>query len=169
MSIRPRLGVEVPELTARVAWASNPAGTTAIWVRDRLDGLWDDEDFAGWMLIFSERHLRLVLAQYEAHYNGRRPHRSRQLRPPGPTTLSLTSPRSGSSVGPSSAASSTSMSEPRRSPGQGQWPSSGTPQATPRSPPPSARSNTTTACSWPSSACKTNHDQHKRLCGSPCC
>ena len=26
MSIRPRLGVEVPELTARVARASNPAG-----------------------------------------------------------------------------------------------------------------------------------------------
>src|ERR1700749_1177604 len=48
MSIRPRLGVEVPELTARVARASNPAGTTAMWGRDRLDGLWDDEDFAGW-------------------------------------------------------------------------------------------------------------------------
>jgi hypothetical protein len=43
-----RLGVEVPELTARVARASNPAGTTAMWVRDRLDGLRDDEDFAGW-------------------------------------------------------------------------------------------------------------------------
>jgi transposase len=48
MSVRPRLGVEVPELTARVARAANPAGTTAMWVRDRLDGLWDDEDFAGW-------------------------------------------------------------------------------------------------------------------------
>jgi putative transposase len=36
------------------------------------------------MLIFGERHLRLVLAQYVAHYNGRRPHRSRQLRPPRP-------------------------------------------------------------------------------------
>ena len=36
------------------------------------------------MLIFSERHLRLVLAEYETHYNGRRPHRSRQLRPPRP-------------------------------------------------------------------------------------
>ena len=34
------------------------------------------------MLIFGERHLRLVLAEYEAHYNGRRPHRSRQLHPP---------------------------------------------------------------------------------------
>ena len=48
MSIRPRLGAEVPELTARVARASNPAGTTAMWVRDRLDGLWADEDFASW-------------------------------------------------------------------------------------------------------------------------
>jgi transposase len=30
-----------------VARASNPAGTTAMWVRDRLGGLRDDEDFAG--------------------------------------------------------------------------------------------------------------------------
>jgi transposase InsO family protein len=36
------------------------------------------------ILIFGKRHLRTVLAQYEAHYNGRRPHRSRQLRPPRP-------------------------------------------------------------------------------------
>ena len=36
------------------------------------------------MLIFGQRHLRTILAQYEAHYNGRRPHRSRQLRPPWP-------------------------------------------------------------------------------------
>jgi putative transposase len=36
------------------------------------------------LLIFGERHLRSVLAQYEAHYNGRRPHRSRHLRPPRP-------------------------------------------------------------------------------------
>ena len=36
------------------------------------------------MLIFGERHLRLVLADYAGHYNGRRPHRSRQLRPPRP-------------------------------------------------------------------------------------
>ena len=36
------------------------------------------------MLIFGQRHLRTVLAQYEAHYNGRRPRRSRQLRSPWP-------------------------------------------------------------------------------------
>jgi transposase InsO family protein len=36
------------------------------------------------MLIFGQRHLRTILAGYEAHYNGRRPHRSRQLHPPRP-------------------------------------------------------------------------------------
>ncbi len=36
------------------------------------------------MLIFGQGHLRSVLAQYETHYNGRRPHRSRQLTPPRP-------------------------------------------------------------------------------------
>ena len=48
MSVRPRPGAEVPELTARMARAGNPGGTTAMWVRDRLDGLWRDEDFADW-------------------------------------------------------------------------------------------------------------------------
>jgi Transposase domain (DUF772) len=41
-------GVEVPELTARAARVGNPAGATAMWVRDRLDGLWAGEDFARW-------------------------------------------------------------------------------------------------------------------------
>jgi putative transposase len=36
------------------------------------------------MLIFGEQHLRMILAQYESHDNGRRPRRSRQLRPPRP-------------------------------------------------------------------------------------
>jgi len=36
------------------------------------------------MLISGQRHLRTILAQYVAHYNGPRPHRSRQLRPPRP-------------------------------------------------------------------------------------
>ena len=36
------------------------------------------------MLIFGEQHLRSVLAEYARHYNGRRPHRGRQLRPPRP-------------------------------------------------------------------------------------
>jgi transposase InsO family protein len=37
------------------------------------------------MLILSQRHLDTVLAEYVRHYNGRRPHRSRELRPPRPT------------------------------------------------------------------------------------
>jgi putative transposase len=36
------------------------------------------------ILIFGERHLRTVLAQYRAHYNGRRPHRALSLVPPRP-------------------------------------------------------------------------------------
>jgi len=36
------------------------------------------------MLIFNERHLRIVTAQYARHYNGRRPHRALQLQPPRP-------------------------------------------------------------------------------------
>ena len=39
------------------------------------------------MLIFGQRHLRTILDEYEAHYNGRRPHRSLQLRPPRPDHL----------------------------------------------------------------------------------
>src|SRR3979409_861804 len=50
------------------------------------------------MLIFGERHQRTVLAEYGAHYNGRRPHRAQGLLPPrpaGPTpTAELWNPTS---------------------------------------------------------------------------
>jgi putative transposase len=36
------------------------------------------------MLIFGERHLRSVLAQFSLHYNRQRPHRALHLRPPRP-------------------------------------------------------------------------------------
>jgi len=41
-------------------------------------------ELTGQMLIFGERHLRPVPAQYTPHHNGQRPHRSRGLRPPRP-------------------------------------------------------------------------------------
>jgi putative transposase len=36
------------------------------------------------MLIFGERHLRAVMAEYARRYNGRRPHQAFQLQPPRP-------------------------------------------------------------------------------------
>ncbi|WP_334029449.1 transposase [Nocardia terpenica] len=48
MSLGRRPAVKIPPLTAQVARASNPRGTTAMWIRDRLESLWDDEDFADW-------------------------------------------------------------------------------------------------------------------------
>jgi putative transposase len=47
------------------------------------------------MLIYSQAHLRAVLGAYADHYNGHRPHQSRQQRPPdhdGPVTVRLDSP-----------------------------------------------------------------------------
>lgn len=41
-------GRVIPPLTVRMARASNPRGTAAIWVRDRLDGLFTDGDFTDW-------------------------------------------------------------------------------------------------------------------------
>ncbi|MFJ5802355.1 transposase [Streptomyces decoyicus] len=48
MSLQPRPGAEIPALTVRVTRAGNPRGTTAMWIRDRLDGLFSDEDFTAW-------------------------------------------------------------------------------------------------------------------------
>jgi hypothetical protein len=54
----------------------------------------------------------------------------------------MTSPRSGSSAGPSLAVSSANTSEPPKSPGQDWWPSSGTPQAAPPCLPPEQATHT---------------------------
>jgi putative transposase len=50
------------------------------------------------MLIFNERHLRVVLTNYVRHYNGRRPHRARELHHHGRATPWRTSARNGSNV-----------------------------------------------------------------------
>lgn len=64
--------VKIPPRTPRAnAYAERFVRTVRTEVTDR-------------MLIFGERHLRTVLAEYAAHYNGRRPHRGRDLQPPRP-------------------------------------------------------------------------------------
>jgi putative transposase len=70
------------------------------------------------MLIFGERHLRSVLADYARHYNGRRPTAAASCTRLGLTIPPPISPGSGSGDGPSSAAFSTNMNEPRRRPVQ---------------------------------------------------
>jgi hypothetical protein len=60
-----------PRLRLRFSFAERFVLTARTEVTDR-------------MLTFGQRHLRAILAQYQAHYNGRRPHRSRQLHPPRP-------------------------------------------------------------------------------------
>jgi hypothetical protein len=42
-----------------------------------------------WLLIANRRHAERVLRTYAAHYNGHRPHRSRDLAPPHPTAPNL--------------------------------------------------------------------------------
>jgi putative transposase len=64
--------VKIPPRSPRAnAYAERFVLTARTEVTDRL-------------LIFGQRHLRTILAEYEGHYNGRRPHRSLQLQPPRP-------------------------------------------------------------------------------------
>ena len=51
------------------------------------------------MLIFGQRHLQTILAEYEAHYNGRRPIPAATSDRPGQITLSRTCAASASSAG----------------------------------------------------------------------
>jgi putative transposase len=64
--------VKIPPRSPRAnAYAERFVLTARMEVADRV-------------LIFGQRHLRAILAEYVAHYNGRRPHRSLQLHPPRP-------------------------------------------------------------------------------------
>jgi transposase InsO family protein len=68
-------GIEVVKIPPRCPWANCFAERFVLTVRRELTAR---------MLIFGQRHLRTVLAEYSAHYNTRRPHRALQLRPPRP-------------------------------------------------------------------------------------
>jgi putative transposase len=71
------------------------------------------------MLIFGQRHLRTILASTRATTTDDVPIAAASSARPGPTTLSPTSPRRGSGVGRSSAASSANMSGPPKRPRSG--------------------------------------------------
>jgi putative transposase len=58
-----------PQCPQANAYAERFVGTVRAEVTDR-------------MLIFSQRHLRMVLEEYAVHYNGHRPHRGLGLHPP---------------------------------------------------------------------------------------
>jgi transposase InsO family protein len=68
-------GIEVVKIPPRCPRANCFAERLVLTVRTELTDR---------MLIFGERHLRRVLAEYAAHYNMQRPHRALQLRPPHP-------------------------------------------------------------------------------------
>ncbi len=68
-------GIEVVKIPARSPRANAYAERFVLTARTELTDR---------MLIFGERHLRRVLAEYARHYNGHRPHRARQLQPPRP-------------------------------------------------------------------------------------
>jgi transposase InsO family protein len=68
-------GIEVVKIPPRCPRANCFAERVVLTIRTELTDR---------MLIFGERHLRRVLAEYAAHYNTRRPHRALQLRSPRP-------------------------------------------------------------------------------------
>jgi putative transposase len=68
-------GIEVVKIPPRCRRANCFAERFVLTIRTELTDR---------VLIFGERHLRRVLAEYSAHYNMQRPHRALQLRPPRP-------------------------------------------------------------------------------------
>ena len=69
------VGIEAVKIPPRSPRANASAERFVLTARTEVTGR---------MLIPGERHPRSVGAEYARHYNGRRPHRSRALRPPRP-------------------------------------------------------------------------------------
>ena len=52
------------------------------------------------LIIIDERHLRLILMEYAAHYNAARPHRALDLQPPNGALVRAAPSAAGPSDGP---------------------------------------------------------------------
>src|SRR6266568_3248803 len=70
-----KIGIEVVKIPPRSPRANAFSERFVLTVRTEVTDR---------MLIIGPRQLRAVLADYSRHYNGRRPHRGRQLSPPSP-------------------------------------------------------------------------------------
>jgi transposase InsO family protein len=68
-------GIDIVKIPPRCPRANSFAERLVLTVRTELTDR---------ILIFGERHLQTVLAEYSTHYNGRRPHRALRLLPPRP-------------------------------------------------------------------------------------
>jgi putative transposase len=66
-------GIEVAKIPPQSPRANAYPERSALTARTEITGP---------IPIFGQRHPRTTLAQHQAHHNGRRPHRSRQLHPP---------------------------------------------------------------------------------------
>jgi hypothetical protein len=79
-----RRRVHIAGITAHptAGWMTQQARNLLIDLGDRAER--PRTELTDRTLIFGERHLQAVLAQYRAHYNGRRPHRALHLQPPRP-------------------------------------------------------------------------------------
>jgi putative transposase len=102
-------GIETVKIPPRSPRANAYAGRFVLTARTEVTDR---------MLIFGERHLRVVMAEYEAHYNRRRPRRSRRLRPPRPDHRIAGLSRERIKRRPVLGGLLNEYERPRRSPGQ---------------------------------------------------
>jgi putative transposase len=126
-------GVKIAKIPPRTPRANRYAER---WIRTAR------AECADRMLIYDEWHLRSVLGEYAGHYNGHRPHQSRQQRPPGHDPVVVVPLDAPVQRRKYLAAQSTSTTEPRELIGEptgqaacyGFWSGTGLGAARPRRP-----------------------------------